>query len=154
MELVEPGHIGNMELKNRVIMAAMGAHGLHEPDGSFSDRYIAYYEARAAGGVGLITTEATFVTQALEPFSEDLFSVASDQHLASMSRLAERLHSHGCKLSIQLTAGFGRVVPPPTVPECVKPVSASETLHYSPVWPEDPDFICRAITTEEAEALG
>jgi 2-enoate reductase len=153
MKLVEPGHIGNMELKNRVIMAAMGAHGLHEPDGSFSDRYIAYYEARAAGGVGLITTEATFVTQALEPFSKDLFSVASDQHLASMSRLAERLHSHGCKLSIQLTAGFGRVVPPPTVPEGVKPVSASETLHYSPVWPEDPDFICRAITTEEAEAL-
>ncbi|MCP4715326.1 MAG: FAD-dependent oxidoreductase [Deltaproteobacteria bacterium] len=153
MKLLEPGRIGSMEVKNRIIMAAMGAHGLHAPDGSFSDRYIAYYEARAAGGVGLITTEATFVTQALEPFSKDLFSVASDKHLASMSRLAERLHSHGCKLSIQLTAGFGRVVPPPTVPEGVKPVSASETPHYSPVWPEDPDFICRAITTEEAAAL-
>ena len=153
MKLLEPGCIGKLEVKNRIIMAAMGAHGLHEPDGSFSDRYIAYYEARAAGGVGLITTEATFVTRALEPFSEDLFSVASDKHLASMSRLAERLHSHGCKLSIQLTAGFGRVVPPPTVPEGVMPVSASETLHYSPVWPEDPDFICREITTEEAAAL-
>ncbi len=153
MKLVEPGRIGSLEVKNRIVMAAMGAHGLHEPDGSFSDRYIAYYEARAAGGVGLITTEATFVTQALEPFSKDLFNVASDKHLASMSRLAERLHSHGCKLSIQLTAGFGRVVPPPTVPEGVMPVSASETLHYSPVWPEDPDFICREITTEEAAAL-
>jgi len=134
-------------------MAAMGAHGLHEPDGSFSDKYIAYYGARAAGGVGLITTEATFVTQALEPFSEDLFNPASDKHLASMTKLADRLHSHDCKLSIQLTAGFGRVVPPPTVPEGVMPVSASETLHYSPVWPEDPDFVCREITTEEAAAL-
>ena len=153
MKLVEPGRIGSLEVKNRIVMAAMGAHGLHEPDGSFSDNYIAYYEARAAGGVGLITTEATFVTQALEPFSKDLFNVASDQHLASMSRLSEKLHSHGCKLSIQLTAGFGLVVPPPTVPEGVMPVSASETLHYSPVWPEDPDFICRKITTEEAEAL-
>ena len=153
MKLLEPGRIGDLEVKNRIIMAAMGAHGLHESDGSFSDRYIAYYEARAAGGVGLITTEATFVTQALEPFSEELFSVASDKHLASMSRLAERLHSHGCKLSIQLTAGFGRVVPPPTVPEGVMPVSASKTLHYSPVWPEDPDFICREITTEETAAL-
>ncbi|MFC1591656.1 FAD-dependent oxidoreductase [Thermodesulfobacteriota bacterium] len=153
MKLLEPGRIGAMEVKNRVVMAAMGAHGLHEPDGSFSDRYIAYFEARAAGGVGLITTEATFVTQALEPFSKDLFSVASDKHLDTMSRLAKRLHAHGCKLSIQLTAGFGRVVPPPTVPEGVMPVSASETLHYSPVWPEDPDFICRAITTEETAAL-
>lgn len=153
MKLLESGYIGNLEVKNRVVMAAMGAHGLHNPDGSFSDRYIAYYEARAAGGTGLITTEATFVTQALEPFSKDLFNVASDKHLASMSRLAERLHAHDCKLSVQLTAGFGRVVPPPTVPEGVQPVSASETLHYSPVWPEDPDFICRAITTDEAAAL-
>jgi len=153
MKLLAPGHIGGLEIKNRIIMAAMGAHGLHAPDGSFSDRYIAYYETRAAGGVGMITTEATFVTQALEPFSEDLFNLASDEHLASMSRLADRLHAYGCKLSIQLTAGFGRVVPPPTVPEGVQPVSASETLHYSPVWPEDPDFICRAITTEEAAAL-
>lgn len=153
MKLLEPGRIGTMEVKNRVVMAAMGAHGMHASDGSWTEEYITYYETRAAGGVGLITTEATFVTQALEPLSEGLFNVASDKHLATMSKLAERLHNHGCKLSIQLTAGFGRVVPPPTVPEGVKPVSASENRHYSPVWPDDPDFICRAITTKEAAAL-
>jgi 2-enoate reductase len=131
----------------------MGAHGLHEPDGSWSESYMAYYGARAAGGVGLITTEATFVSQALEPFSKDLFNVASDKHLFSMRRLAELLHSYDCKLSIQLTAGFGRVVPPPVVPEGVKPVSASENSHYSPVFPDNPELNTRAITTEEAEAL-
>ena len=57
MKLLEPGYIGKVEIKNRIVMAAMGAHGLHEPDGSWSDRYLAYHEARAAGGVGLITTE-------------------------------------------------------------------------------------------------
>ena len=133
MKLLEPGCIGKVEIKNRIVMAAMGAHGLHEPDGSWSESYLAYYGARAAGGVGLITTEATFVSQALEPFSKDLFNVASDKHLSSMRRLAELLHSYDCKLSIQLTAGFGRVVPPPVVPEGVKPVSASENSHYSPV---------------------
>jgi 2-enoate reductase len=151
MKLLATGHIGNVEIKNRIVMAAMGAHGMHEPDGDWSERYIAYYEARARGGVGLITTEATFVSQALEPFAKNLFNVASDKHLSSMRRLSDALHAYGCRLSIQLTAGFGRVVPFPTVPEGVKPVSASENKYF--YFPEDPEWTTREITTEEAEAL-
>jgi 2-enoate reductase len=151
MKLLEPGRIGNVEIKNRIVMAAMGAHGMHEPDGDWSERFLAYYAARAAGGVGLITTEMTFVSQALEPFAKSLFNVASDKHLASMHRLAEKLHSYDCRLSIQLTAGFGRVVPFPVVPEGVKPVSASENRYF--YFPDDPAWTTRAITTEEAEAL-
>ncbi len=151
MKLLATGHIGNVEIKNRIVMAAMGAHGLHEPDGDWGDRYIAYYEARARGGVGLITTEATFVSQALEPFAKNLFNVASDKHLSSMRRLSEALHTYDCRLSIQLTAGFGRVVPFPTVPEGVKPVSASENKYF--YFPDDPEWTTREITTEEAEAL-
>jgi len=153
MKLLEPGYIGTLKVKNRVVMAAMGAHGLHEAGGEWGERYRAYYGTRAAGGVGLITTEATFVTQALEPFSTGLFNVASDKHLDSMRLLANTLHFYGCKLSIQLTAGFGRVVPPPVVPEGVLPVSASVNTHYSPVMHLGPDAMTREITTEEASAL-
>lgn len=112
MKLLEPGHIGTIEIKNRIVMAPMGAHGLHEPDGDWGDRLRAYYTARAAGGVGLITTEMIFVSQALEPVAKGLFNVASDKHLTSVQRLAETLHSYDCRLSVQLTAGFGRVSPP------------------------------------------
>ena len=151
MKLLEPGRIGKLEIKNRIVMAAMGAHGLHESDGDWSKGYLAYYEARAAGGVGLITTEATFVSRALEPFTKGLFNLASDKHLASMWRLAKLLHSYDCRLSIQLTAGFGRVIAPPVIPEGVKPISASENSYY--FLPDDPEWTTRAITTEEAEAL-
>jgi 2-enoate reductase len=151
MKLLEPSRIGNVEIKNRIVMAAMGAHGLHEPDGDWSARFLAYYEARAAGGVGLITTEMTFVSPALEDLAKGSFNVASDKHLASMRRLAEILHSYDCRLSIQLTAGFGRVIPFPVVPEGVKPVSASENRYF--YFPDDPAWTTRAITTEEAEAL-
>ncbi len=151
MKLLEPGRIGKMEVKNRIVMAAMGCHGLHEPDGDWGERYMAYFGARAAGGVGLITTETTFVSKALEPFTKDLFSVASDKHISSMKCLAKLLHSYDCRLSIQLTAGFGRVIAPPVVPEGVRPVSASENPNY--FLPDDPGYISRAITTEEAEAL-
>jgi len=151
MKLLEPGYIGKMEVKNRIIMSAMGAHGLHDPDGDWGERFRAYYKARAAGGVGLITTEMTFVSQALEPVAKGLFNLGSDKHLASMRKLAETLHSYDCKLSVQLTAGFGRVVPPPVVDEEVKPVSASVNTNF--YLPDYPDLNTRAITTEETEAL-
>ena len=150
MKLLEPGRIGKVELKNRIIMAPMGAHGLHEPDGGWGDRMLAYYEARAHGGTGMITPEMVFASPALEPVAKGLFNVSSDKHLASMRRLAETLHSYDCRLSIQLTAGFGRVCPPPVMVEGVKPVSASENTNY--FMPEDPELITREITTEEAAA--
>ena len=52
MKLFEKGTIGNLEIKNRIVMAAMGIRGLTEPpDGDWGERVRAYYEARAAGGV-------------------------------------------------------------------------------------------------------
>jgi 2,4-dienoyl-CoA reductase-like NADH-dependent reductase (Old Yellow Enzyme family) len=54
MKLLEPGYIGKLKIKNRIVLAAMGSHGLHEPGGDWGDHCIAYYEARAAGGVGSI----------------------------------------------------------------------------------------------------
>jgi 2-enoate reductase len=150
MKLMEPGRIGTMEIKNRIIMAPMGAHGLHDPDGDWGERMRAYYETKAAGGVGLLTPEMVFVSSALESIAKGLFTLASDKHLGSMFNLAKTLHSYGCKLSIQLTAGFGRVVPPYVLPEGEKPVSASENTNY--YIPDYADLISRAMTTEETEA--
>jgi len=153
MKLLEPGHIGNLEIKNRIIMAPMGMRGTCDPatEEYWGERVRAYYGARAAGGVGMITTEMVFVTQALEPCAKELLSMANDNHVAAMCKLADRLHAYDCRLSIQLTAGFGRVVPAFIVPDGVKPVSASENTNF--YVPDYPDLNSRAITTEEAEAL-
>ncbi len=151
MKLLEPGRIGTMEVKNRIIMAAMGVRGLCDPDGDWGDRFRAYYEARARGGVGLITTEMTFVSRALEPVARQLFNIENDRHRDSMRRLADALHSHGCRLSIQLTAGFGRVVPAAVIDEREPPVSASENPNF--YVPDFPEYSSRALTAEEAAAL-
>jgi 2-enoate reductase len=92
-----------------------------------------------------------FVSKALEPCAQELFSMSNDKHHGAVRKLAETLHSYDCKLSVQLTAGFGRVVPPFIVPDGVKPVSASENTNY--YVPDYPDLNSRAVTTEEAEAL-
>jgi 2-enoate reductase len=153
MKLLEPGRIGTLEIKNRIIMAPMGIRGVCDlgSEEYWGERVRAYYGARAAGGTGMITTEMVFVSQALEPCAKELLSMANDKHVAAMRKLAETLHSYDCRLSIQLTAGFGRVVPPFIVPDDVKPVSASENTNF--YVPDYPDLNSRAITTEEAEAL-
>lgn len=153
MKLLEPGHIGKLTIKNRIIMAAMGIRGTCDAGSEeyWGERVRAYYGARAAGGVGMITTEMVFVSRALEPCAEGLLSMTDDKHVAAVRRLAERLHSHDCRLSMQLTAGFGRVVPPFVVPDGVKPVSASENTNF--YVPDYADLNSRALTTEEAEAL-
>ncbi len=53
MKLFEPIRVGSMELKNRIAMPAI--HHFYTPDGFVNERLIKYYEARARGGVALIT---------------------------------------------------------------------------------------------------
>ena len=57
-KLFAPGKIANLELKNRIVMPAMGC-SLAEPSGEAGPRMIKYYADRARGGAGLIITEIT-----------------------------------------------------------------------------------------------
>ena len=59
--LFESASIGNLELKNRLVLAASGT-GFAGIYGEVTDRLIDYYSERAKGGVGLITVECTIVT--------------------------------------------------------------------------------------------
>ena len=67
-KLFESAMIGNMWLKNRLVMAPMGILGLVENDGLLSQRAIDYYEERARGGIGLIITSAAFACTKFDPF--------------------------------------------------------------------------------------
>ncbi len=52
-KLVSPVRIGRVEIKNRVAMPSMGVN-LAAAGGGVNDDIMAFYEARARGGVGLI----------------------------------------------------------------------------------------------------
>lgn len=85
--LFQKGKIGNVELKNRLVMSPMGSN-LAELDGSCGDAMIAYYEARAKGGCGLIIPEICRVNDATGAGSFRQLSVTKDRHIAGLSRLA------------------------------------------------------------------
>ena len=52
-KLFEPGRIGSLELRNRIVMPAMGC-SLAEVTGEPGPRMIKYYADRARGGAGMI----------------------------------------------------------------------------------------------------
>ncbi len=148
MKLFEPGKIGKLDIKNRIVLAPMGVGRMGNPDLSWGERVREYYVARARGGTGLITTMLIFVSQELEPFAKFNINVYSDSHLNSLAKIFEEMHKYGAKVSVQLTAGFGRVLAPSTQHPDIAPISASATPCFF-----NPERLTRAITTAEAEAL-
>jgi len=66
--LFQTGEIGNVKVKNRIVMATMGIGGLVSERAVFSERAIDYYERRAVGGTGLIVTGLCLVSSKIEPW--------------------------------------------------------------------------------------
>ncbi len=69
--------LGNLELKNRIVMPPMATHFAGE-DGFINDRHIAYYLKRVKGGVGYITFEHTGVMRQGRAFP-NMALIDSDQ---------------------------------------------------------------------------
>ncbi|MFC1956280.1 FAD-dependent oxidoreductase [Chloroflexota bacterium] len=147
MKLFEPGKIGSLAIKNRILMCPMAIGGLEEPDGRLSQRGIDYYVARAKGGVGLIITGFTRVSRELEPNIEAKLVVDSKLSIPWLSDLAEAVHDYGAKVAVQLSAGLGRVTFPTTL-MIAGAVAPSALPAY---W--DPSVITRELRTDEIERL-
>lgn len=98
--MFSPVQIGTVTVPNRFVVPPMG-NNLANTDGSLSDRSLAYYQARAKGGFGLITIESTVVYKEAKggPRKPCLFS---DDTVESFRRVADACHAYGAKVSIQL----------------------------------------------------
>ncbi|HEX77567.1 MAG TPA: FAD-dependent oxidoreductase [Dehalococcoidia bacterium] len=125
--LLEPGQIGTMTLKNRMVMPPMVTN-FNSEEGFITDRTLAWYEARARGGVGLVITEAACVQAPIGRGWRYGLVADDDKFLPGLSRLAEAVHRQGAKLAMQLhhTGRAGRAaitgldpVGPSPIPEPV-----------------------------------
>ncbi len=97
--LLSPITINNAVLRNRIVSSGHGTRLVENHE--VGDRLLAYHEARAAGGAGLIITEAAMVVESTVAESAHLV-ISDDRAVPSFQRLADRLHHHGCALFGQL----------------------------------------------------
>src|SRR5262245_11711421 len=102
--LLAPGRIGRLELRNRMIMTAMGTM-LAEPGGFCGDRLRAYYTERARGGIGLIVMGSVGVGYPIGASIPRPVAISTDEHIPGIRRMADAVHGHGAKLALQLHFG-------------------------------------------------
>lgn len=93
--------IGKLELKNKIVMTAMGC-GLANENGTLTDEFIAYYEERAKGGAGLIITEVTCVNSVHGVRAERQIYVTDDIQLPMLTKFSNTIHKYDSKVFVQL----------------------------------------------------
>lgn len=99
--LFSKGKIGNVELKNRIVMPAIGT-ALASSTGEASQEIIAYYEERAKGGCGLIITEITRIDEEYGVGCANQLTVTKPYHIPQLERLVRTVHKYDTKLFVQL----------------------------------------------------
>ncbi|QUH29773.1 oxidoreductase [Vallitalea guaymasensis] len=145
--LYDPIKIGELEIKNRYVLAPMGPGGMCNADGSFNERGIEFYVERAKGGTGLIMTGVTMVENDIEKCalpSMPCPTINPLNFITTGNEMTERVHAYGSKIFLQLSAGFGRV----SIPSIVGKVAVAP----SPI-PHRflPGVTCRELTNQEVK---
>lgn len=96
--LFSPIRIRGLEIRNRIL--STGHDTTLITGGVPNEALIAYHEARAKGGAGLIVAQAAGVHETAKYTSHVL--MASEESVPGYRRMAETVHKHGCKLFGQL----------------------------------------------------
>lgn len=106
MKLFEPCKIGKMALKNRLVLAPMSNN--MTDNGFITEKAIKFYEARAKGGVGLITCEDGIVDYPLGNNVKYPVAIDDDKYIPRLKKLNKVVHAYEVKTIMQLSHGGRR----------------------------------------------
>ena len=128
--LLEPLQMGDLELKNRVMMAPMTRSRATNPENAPFDIHVDYYKQRASAGL-IITEGAQISTKAVGYVNTP--GIYSDAQVEGWKKVTEAVHDLGGKIFIQLWH-VGRMSHPdfhngelPHAPSAINPHSKSFT---------------------------
>ncbi|MFZ7127659.1 MAG: FAD-dependent oxidoreductase [Desulfobacterales bacterium] len=159
-KLLEPGRIGPVKTRNRIIKTANGTSFMEE-DQTCGPRMVAYYERLARGGVGFLVVESCGVEYPLGiqhvHYHEDgsfegvQLHFDDDRYIPGFRKLTDAVHRHGCPVSIQFQHA-GPWNPTGLLPRDpkIRDVKAASGMTEKEL--PGPDFLpCRAMTRDEIE---
>ena len=139
--LLSPLLVGSVRLPNRIVSTAHQTTLVH--DHLPTDDFVAYHEARARGGVGLIVLEATAVDPSGLLTPHTLAGYREDS-TAGFARVAEAVRPHGARLFVQLFhGGREQIASPPRTPAISASAIPSRRFHVEP----------RAATQADIESI-
>jgi 2,4-dienoyl-CoA reductase-like NADH-dependent reductase (Old Yellow Enzyme family) len=99
--LLKPLQTGGLQLKNRLVMPPM-ATAKAETDGKISEAVLNYYAEKSRGGyISLIIIEHSFIEQSGKASNQQI-SVAGDNMIEGLRKLAKIIQDNGSKTIMQL----------------------------------------------------
>ncbi|MDD1764561.1 MAG: FAD-dependent oxidoreductase, partial [Candidatus Methanomethyliaceae archaeon] len=135
-KMFEPGRMGRLELKNRIVFPPMITRYMNEK-GGISDRLIDYYAERARGGAGLIVIEASYPRSSGYP---GRIYLNDDKFIPGLRRLVETVRREGARIVCEVNPHRGRA-------DEHDPASASNIPHpYTGIVP-------RSLSVPEIKSL-
>ncbi len=100
--LFEKTNIGQMPLKNRIIMSAMDLG--FTSDGAINDRIINFYAERAKGGVGLIVVGGCYPEMNGKVW-KSIIGLDNDAFIPGLRRLTDAVHACDARVAAQILHG-------------------------------------------------
>lgn len=144
-KLFSKGKIGNVEIRNRIVMTPMGT-GHCGPDSRVTQELIDFYAERAKGGVGMIITETNYQSEVdATPFTFGMARLDHPNKIARQAELVDMVKYYGAVPCIQLSIGMGRQSDAPRMVPPVAPSACTAT--------NDPSVMCRELTKEEIRKM-
>lgn len=99
--IFQEGKLGTKVVKNRIYSAPSGDN-MANPDGSVSEQVIAYHEARAKGGAGIIIPGVVCVDYPVGKTVACQLRLDQIKYVSGWNRLADAVHRYGALLLPQL----------------------------------------------------
>ncbi|NLE10703.1 MAG: FAD-dependent oxidoreductase [Actinobacteria bacterium] len=100
--LLQPGCIGSVKTKSRLIKTGANPGFYPYDDGIVHQRIVDYYEAVAAGGVGLVTVGAGEIDYPIGTVPNWGYRHDDERYVPSLQRLTDAIHRYDCPAFIQL----------------------------------------------------
>jgi 2,4-dienoyl-CoA reductase (NADPH2) len=101
-KLLEPYHIGPVKTRNRIYKTGAGMMCFHEDELHMNPITLAFYEAIARGGVGLLVVEAPTLDYPRGARWRERYRMDDDKYIKGMSELVNVIHKHGCPTFMQM----------------------------------------------------
>lgn len=101
-KLLEPGYIGKVKTRNRIIKTGAGTFMWHEDETTMNKKILAFYESLARGGVGLLIVESPTIDYPAGARWRQRYRIDDDKYVKGLSELPKIIHQYGCPTFMQM----------------------------------------------------
>jgi 2,4-dienoyl-CoA reductase (NADPH2) len=99
---MEPGKIGSVMTRNRIVKTGAGVMMWHEDETTMNGKVLAYYESLARGGVGLLIVESPTIDYPAGARWRARYRIDDDKYVPGLSELPKIIHKYGCPTFMQM----------------------------------------------------